>query len=727
MNKLTTLKLYVVITHWGTAMTTMLELAKEHNFTKDDIVGVEAKHITHVTEIGGSNDLHVVKEVIHLKDKRRIPFVKLEYNYERPFWIDPAVNKPEHLRPYKEKKDYMLKSKLKQYKTTQAKLARAVAKALNDYSMGPNPRLRQLARSPYLYGADVSSVCCLKNDYRTNYPGLISRNTVAGGDIETNVYESENDGQIICMSVTFKENVYLAYLKHWVSDLKDPVQETLDELERIPELVTLKKARNLKIQIEVVETPADIVIQCIRRLHEWKPDFFAFWNIDFDMSKILATLDRYGIDPAQIFSDPKVPQQYRKFHYRQDQAMQVTASGVTKSKGPEDQWHWITAPASFQCIDMMATYRVTRLAKGKEPSYALDAILRKELSVDEEATINTEADFDAFMATCEKAIADRSGSHPYWSYSDPADDKITFETKYESVEAEEDETDEEELDEDYVPDGEDDETESYIFEFDDQPMEETQVEVREPVFRSANVLEWGVNVHPGFKVAMKLNFGKLKFPETDHLNGIEWHIEMQKHHKVRYGLYNIIDSIRLEQLDERTSDLGNSITLFSKSSDYKNFNSNPKRLCDDMHFWYLNRPEPCVIGTSSDQMVHELDQYVVGHDGWIVTLPSYMAGPNGVKCVKDFPDYRSLIWTHVADLDIVSTYPNVSQILNIARETTVMETSALQGVSDYHKRELGVNLTGCSTNVLEIGQKILRAPKLDELLAGYLKSKETPK
>lgn len=697
-------------------------------FAPEDVVGIEAKHITFVNEKGGRNDLHVVKEVVHLKDKRRIPRLKLEYNYERPFWIDPAVRKPENQRPYTEKKDYMFESKLRKFKATQSKLPFAVAKALNDFSMGPNPRMRQLSRSPYLYGSDVSSVCCLKNDYRNAAPGLISRNSVAGGDIETNVYESENDGQIICMSVTFRDKVYLAYLEHWVSDIDNPVQETLAELERIPELVTLKKARNLNIEIEVVKTPADIVIQCWRRLHEWKPDFFAFWNIDFDMSKILATLERYGINPAQVFSDPKIPPAFRYFHYRQDQAMNVTASGVTKSKGPEDQWHWVTAPASFQCIDLMSTYRVTRLAKGKESSYALDAILRKELSVDEEVKIDTEEDFNEFMKSSMKAINDRSGSHPYWGYSDPSEDRITFETVTETVQVDDDSEDEEEeeLDDeesDDAPrgDDDDDDTVSAIYEFEEVSYD---VEHREPVWHTVEELVWGVNVHPGFKVSLKLNFGKLKFPETDHLNGIEWHIEMQKNHKVRYGLYNIIDSIRLEQLDEKTNDLASSITLFSKSSDFKNFNSNPKRLCDDMHFWYLNREEPCVIGTSSDQMVHPLDEYVVGHDGWIVTLPSYMAGPNGIKCVRDFPDYKSLIWTHVADLDIVSTYPNVSQILNIARETTVMETAALQGVSDHHKRELGVNLTGCRTNVVEIAQKILGAPKLDNLLAGYLRAKE---
>lgn len=700
----------------------------DEQFSKEDVVGVEAKHITYVTEKGGRNDIHVVKEVVHLKDKRRIPRIKIIPNYERTFYVDPMAYKEERLRTYKEKRDYMPVSQLRKFKTTQSKMNFAVAKALRDYTMGPNPRPKQLARSPYLYGSDVSSVCCLKHDYQTAAPDLISRNTVAGGDIETNVIHKDKDGQIICMSVTHKKNVFLAYLKEWVSDLKDPVAETFEELERIPELVTLRKARELDIEVVVVETSADIVIQCMKRLHEWKPDFFAFWNINFDISRILKTLEDAGIDPADVFSDPSIPPQYRKFHYKYDDPMSTTASGVTKSKGPEDQWHWITAPASFQCLDSMAVYRVTRLAKGKEPSYALDAILKKELSVDEEAEIKTEEDLKAFIKSANKAIADRSGAHPYWAVSNPINDTVTFKTEvdYSGVEDEEEEELEEEDDDedDSVPDFDDDDDASVIY---DLSEGDNITEIREPYWESVDELIWGVNVQPGFKVSFKLNFGKLKFAETDHLFGIEWHREMQSKHKVRYGLYNIIDSIRLEQLDEKISDLGSSITLFSKSSDYKNFNSNPKRLCDDMHFWYLNREEPCVIGSSSDQMLHPLDQYVVGHDGWIVTLPAYMTGPNGIKCVKDFPNYRSLIFAHVADLDIVSTYPNVSQILNIARETTLMETAALQGVSDSTKRELGVNLTGSRTNAIEIAQKVLKAPRLDVLLAAYLKAKDTPK
>uniref|UniRef100_A0AB39CCL2 Nucleic acid binding protein n=1 Tax=Pseudomonas phage RVTF4 TaxID=3236931 RepID=A0AB39CCL2_9VIRU len=616
-------------------------------FKPEDVIGREAKHITYVADqFGKAHDAHFVKEVVHLKGGKNFSRLVPWYDYKRSWYVTQKGR-----RNHTEKKDYELLDNLQKYSSTQVSMARDIAKILGDYSQGPNPQLRKLARSPYLYGSDVSSTCCLKNDYQTRYPGLISRNTVAGGDIETNVYESDKDGEIICMSVTHKENVYLAYLKKWVSDIADPIGDTYREMENLPELKALMHGRNLSIEVEVVNTPADIVIQCFKRLHKWKPDFFAFWNISFDMGRILNTLKEYGIDPKDVFSDESVPKNFRFFHYKEDKAMMVTASGVSKSRGPQDQWHWITAPATFQCIDSMSTYRVTRLAKGKEPSYALDYILRKELSVDEESVLKKDGDLQKFLDKCEKKINQTPGSYPHWYIND------------------------------------------------------------EP----AHCLD-GAKI--GDKVQLIVDFGKLNFEAVANLNGIEWHREMQTKHKIKYGLYNIIDSMRLEQLDEKIDDLGRSITLFSKSSDYKNFSSNPKRLVDDMHFWYLKRGQ--VIGSSSDQMVHELDQYVVSHKDWIVTLPSFMAGQHGLRCVKDLPNYHTLIFAHVADLDIVSTYPNVSQILNIARETTVMEFCGIKGVSELYRREAGVNLTAGRVNSIEITQKVMEAPRMDSLLKAFM-------
>lgn len=220
-----------------------------------------------------------------------------------------------------------------------------------------------------------------------------------------------------------------------------------------------------------------------------------------------------------------------------------------------------------------------------------------------------------------------------------------------------------------------------------------------------------------------MDFGKLKYGPADHLIGIDWHKWMQTNAKVYYGLYCVIDSGRLEQLDEKVNDLSSSITMFSKYSEYKNFNSTPKRLCDDMHFWYQEQKVPKVIGSSSNQMVHPLDHHVVSAHDWVVTLPAYMAGPHGVKCVKNFPNYGTLIYAHIADLDIVSTYPTVSQILNIERSTMAMEFCGIKGVPEAVKREMGVNLTAGRVNAIEICQKILKAPTMDMLLAAYVDQK----
>ena len=539
-------------------------------------LGFEAKHITYVIDQEkGTNDALIVKEVVHLDDGTRVPRLKIVENYQRPFWITHKGR-----RNHTEKKDYELASNLQEYKSTQLNLVNNIARALG-INPGHRPQQRVIQRSPYVYGSDVNSSCYLKSEYREKYPEAISFNAVAGGDIETDVVEGTED--IICMSVSHKENVRLVYLKRWISDIEDPVGETLREAKRlIPSLI---KDRNLNIEVLIADTPAQVVMRCIEKLHEWKPDWFAFWNMDFDMSKIIRALEKEGIDLKMVFSDPSVPEKYKYFNYRKGNTQKVTASGKVMSINVEDRWNWVTHPATFQCIDSMTVYRITRLAAGKEPSYALDRILKKELNDSYETKIGKGApgDIAAFMEKA-KSMTEGKGGFVY-----------------------------------YYINGEE------VKNFSPDMLKE------------------------GDTVEVKMDFGKLKIPETDQYTGLRWHEVMQSKYKIIYGVYNIVDSIRLEQLDEKIMDLASSIAMYSKNSDFKNFNSNPKRLCDDLHFWYLNRPNKSVIGTASDEMSHALDKYVVGHDDWIVTLPSYMAAAEGMSCVEEMRDYYTLIFTHVAD------------------------------------------------------------------------------
>ena len=43
----------------------------------------------------------------------------------------------------------------------------------------------------------------------------------------------------------------------------------------------------------------------------------------------------------------------------------------------------------------------------------------------------------------------------------------------------------------------------------------------------------------------------------------------------------------------------------------------------------------------------------------------------------------------------------------------------MEGISEHHRREVGVNLTGGRTNAIEICEKILSAPTLDQLLVDF--------
>jgi hypothetical protein len=483
---------------------------------KPKLIGIEAKHITYVPDQnGGNHDALFIKEVGHFSDGSKRPRLKRIDDYKRPYYVTMPGK-----QVHKDKRDYELASNLRKFSSTQVELARNIARSLNDWSGGPNPRLRQLSRSPYLYGSDVTPPTLVKAEYREKWPGLFSFNKVAAGDTETNVFS--DDQEIILMSVTYKSKAALFYLKSFVEGEENVIERTHEITKR--EIGDVLKERNIDLEVMICDTPGTIVKEALSRLHAWKPDFFTFWNMDFDITKMMEAMEREGIDPADLFSDPSVPPNFRYFEYKKGNTQKVTASGKTMSIAIEDRWNWVTHPAMWQMVDSMPIYRILRVADGKDSSYALDYILDKE------------------------GLAK-----------------------------------------------------------------------------------------------------KLKIVDLKNASGLRWHEIMQEKYKIEYGVYNLFDSIALELLDEKTNDLGSNISLHSKNSDYKNFNSQPKRLCDDMHFWHLRQEVPEVIGSSSDQAEDELDKFVIGHSDWVVTLPSYMASPTGIKCVKDYPDYSTMIFVHVSD------------------------------------------------------------------------------
>ena len=216
-----------------------------------------------------------------------------------------------------------------------------------------------------------------------------------------------------------------------------------------------------------------------------------------------------------------------------------------------------------------------------------------------------------------------------------------------------------------------------------------------------------------------LDLGKLKFDEGQEYSGIEWHQYMQKYFKVEYLIYNLFDCIGVELLDEKNKDLASTISVLTGHSEYQRFKSQPRRTCDDLHFYCLQNG--LAIASTSDDMQDELDQYVLSMDGWITTLPTHLVEDNGLKAIEELLDTRTGIRAHTLDLDVSSAYPSTEVILNISKETTYRELCKMRDIPEEKQRRSGINLTGGRTNATEIACDIFQAPTFDQLLEEFEK------
>lgn len=482
-------------------------------YSKEDVLGYECKHAVYVEHRGKKlQDALIVKEVVHLKDGTTAPNLRVIVDFEREFWVTK-----EAARKHEFKKQFEDVDKVRRYTSTQVKLTRSIARALNS---GWIPDQRILSRSQYLYGTDIDSRAIIKHKYRERFPDLHTLNEVAVCDLEADVVYGHE--RILSGSLTYKNRAYLVVTKEFLGTIPDAIKQTHEKFKYY--LGEYKESRKIDLVIDIVEDEVEAVLKLVAKMHEWQPDFVAFWNMAYDVPKMQNVLAAAGYDPADVWSDPRVPPQFRSAEWRAGASMKVTASGRKMALSAAERWNTFIIAAGFYCIDAMCLYQKIRIAGGKEPSYSLDAILTKELGI-----------------------------------------------------------------------------------------------------------------------------RKLKFKEADHLVGIGWHQFMQKNYKLEYLVYNLFDCISIELLDEKNMDMSNKISMLSGVSDYQLFPSQPRRTCNELHFFALQHNK--VIGSTSDQMSLELDKYVTNTEGWIVTLPTHMIVDNGLKCLKEFPDIVSKVRLHVADLN----------------------------------------------------------------------------
>lgn len=355
--------------------------------TEDKVKGVECRFAIHMPAKNGEKDLHLVKIKVHHKDGTIEPRVHYIEDFERPFWVTK--------RPYqnhKQKKEYEHISKVNTYRSTQSNLRRAVANALG---MGwSNADLRMLSASPYLYGTDVSSTTIIKQMYAAKYPDINSPYTIATFDIETDMLHGTDDP--IMSTTVFGKHIYCVIVKSFFDGYTDVIEklratahkhifdERLKNENTKPkekDIFEVIRSRGYELTFELVDDPVELIRRSVNKAHEWKPDFLAIWNMDFDIPRILDTLKKYNVDAAEIFCDPSVPPERRFCEYKKGTNKLITASGQVKPKNPSEQWHSLLVPASFYVIDAMCSYRFIRQGAQEEVDYKLNTILDKILGI----------------------------------------------------------------------------------------------------------------------------------------------------------------------------------------------------------------------------------------------------------------------------------------------------------------------------------------------------------
>lgn len=341
----------------------------------DKVLGRECRFAVHIpTRSPDIPDLHLIKEQVTYVNSDgvsyQLPEVRFLKNYQRPFW----VTKPAR-RTHTQKKEWAPLDDLMPYQCTQSDLRSRVAQALEKPWLKDG--LRQLSVSPYLYGTDITSTTLIKSEYMKHYPDLRTPYSVAAFDIETDVVNGTE--QTLMATLTFKNKVFTAVQADFVSGIShviDRVAAKMDEY--LSEYVT---KRNLQCETVICNSEIDVIRAVLNKAHEWRPDFLAIWNMDFDIPKILEGCERANVPPEDIFSDPSVPKAFRQFKYRQGPKKKVTASGKVVPINPAAQWHVVHATSSFFIIDAMCAYKHIRMGAQEEQSYSLDAILKKKLDI----------------------------------------------------------------------------------------------------------------------------------------------------------------------------------------------------------------------------------------------------------------------------------------------------------------------------------------------------------
>lgn len=336
--------------------------------SESPVIGKVCKHAVYVVSKRDKlKDMTFIKQTsIHENGDRTNQFLKVP-DYVRPFYIVR-----EKYRKFQQKKDYIDKRLVKEYKSTQARLAMSIKRVL--YGINDrNAELMVVKNNPYVFGCETPVPVLIKHKYFERYGDYqeTEASTMAAYDVETDMINGEGE-DVIMASTTFKKHIYFAVVRSFFDGMSD--DEILEGLKKAEdELIGERlRRREATVHYEIVDTQTEVVENNIKCWHMWEPDYISSWNASYDMQRNEHALIMGNRDLEEVYTDPSLPREFRYYEYDKGRTHKRKENGDSQPLEWQEQYPTVRAAAKWQWLDGASFYAIKNAPKGKKESYSLE-------------------------------------------------------------------------------------------------------------------------------------------------------------------------------------------------------------------------------------------------------------------------------------------------------------------------------------------------------------------
>ena len=120
---------------------------------------------------------------------------------------------------------------------------------------------------------------------------------------------------------------------------------------------------DLKYQFLFFKDERELLITLFKLIHQTCPDILLIWNMAFDLTYVIARLERLGLDPAEVICDPRIKKKFLKFYVDERNKNEFGERG-----------DFVLASMFTVWLDQMIQYASRRKGRGVAQSYKLDFI-----------------------------------------------------------------------------------------------------------------------------------------------------------------------------------------------------------------------------------------------------------------------------------------------------------------------------------------------------------------